>query len=186
MSELEPKPIKVPTIKVVQYIDPIQLKTDLAYSNADLSSAMMEQAAQFASYGVLAAQASMQVDKMKMLLENTEAEVARRERDRKALAGQKSTEGQISEIVTRHPRVIAAKKALNEAKQIESVGKIAVESFRHRRDMLVQQGLISREERKGELSVSLRNAKEEEMRSTQERLLARRQGRLNGEDAVTE
>lgn len=185
MSEVELKP-KAPTIKVVQYIDPIQLKKDLAYSNVDLSSAMVEQAAQFASYGVLASQSSMQVDKMKMLLENTEAEVSRRERDKKALAGEKITEPALAAIVTRHPRVVAAKKALNEAKQIESIGKIAVESFRHRRDMLVQQGLISREERKGELSIALKNAKEEEVRSTQDRLLARRQGRLQGEDAVTE
>jgi len=182
-EEVKEKPA---TIKVVQYIDPVQLKKDLSYSNADLSSAMMEQAATFANYGVLAAQAGMQVDKMKMLLENTEAEVARRERDKKALAGQKSTESQISEIVTRHPRVIEARKALNEAKQIESVAKIAVEAFRHRRDMLVQQGLINREELKGELSVALKNAKEEETRATQDRLLARRQAKARDEGVVTE
>lgn len=176
-EEVKPKPIKV---KVVEYVDAANLRRDLAYSTADLSSAMQDQAALFADYGVNAAKASMQVDKMKLLLENTEAEVARRERDRKAVAGEKITEPQLAAIVTRHPRVVAAKSALNEAKQIESVAKTAVEAFRHRRDMLVQQGLISREEMKGELSVSMRNAREEESRSQQERILDRRKNRLEG------
>lgn len=170
------------SIKVIEYVDGPQLKRDLGFSTADLSSAMQDQAALFADYGVKASQASMQVDKMKLLLDNTEAEVSRRERDAKVLKGEKVTEPQLAAIVTRHPRVVAAKQALNEAKQIESVAKTAVEAFRHRRDMLVQQGLISREEMKGELSVAVRNAREEESRGQQQRILDRRRDRNAGSE----
>lgn len=169
-------------IKVIEYVDGAELRRDLAYSTADLSSAMQDQAAMFADYGVRAAKASMQVDKMKLLLDNTEAEISRRERDAKTLKGEKVTEPQLAAIVTRHPRVVAAKRALNEAKQIESVAKTAVEAFRHRRDMLVQQGLISREEMKGELAVAVKNARDEESRGQQQRILDRRRDRQNGSE----
>lgn len=159
------------TFKVRKFVDSAQLDRDLAYSASDLTSAMMEQAALFARYGVLAAQASKQVDDVKVLVENTEAEIYRRIRDEKAAAAEKATEAQVNAEVTRHPRVIAVKKALNEAKQIEAIAKIAVESFRHRRDMLVQHGLISREEMKGELSMQARQAREEEFKHQEERFL---------------
>ena len=161
-------------ITVVEYVDAAQLRKDLSFSTADLSTAIMEQAALFANYGVEASKASLQVDKFKMLLENTEAQIARQIRDDKASKGEKLTESALSELVTRHPKTIEARTALNAAKQIEGVAKIAVEAFRHRRDMLVQQGLISREEMKGELAVAVRNAKDEELRNTQDRILARR------------
>lgn len=171
---------KTKAISVVEYIDSVQLRKDLAYSTADISSSMMEQATMFAHYGLLASQASLQTDKFKMLLENTEAAVSRIIRDEKNLAGEKITEAALSALVTRHPRVISARQAVNAAKQIESVGKIAVEAFRHRRDMLVQQGLISREEMKGELSIAMKSVKEEEYRNSQDRVLERRQNRQTG------
>lgn len=176
MSEEKPKK----SLKVSDFFDADQLRKDLAYSTADLSSSMAEQAAMFAHYGVLAAKASLQTDKFKMLADNTEAAVSRIIRDEKALKGEKVTEAQITSLVIRHPRVVDARRAVNEAKQIEAVGKIAVESFRHRRDMLVQQGLISREEMKGELSVSMKNIKEEQLEESKGRMLERRANRQAG------
>ncbi|SCW95779.1 hypothetical protein [Ancylobacter rudongensis] len=161
-----------PTVyQVRDYIDAAQMKRDLAFSTNDLTTAMMEQSALFSHYGVLAAQASHQVDVVKMLLENTEAAVYKAERDRLASSGEKFTETLLEKIVSRHSRVISMKKALNEAKRIESIGKIAVEGFRHRRDMLVQQGLISREEMKGELKIAERNVREDVQAQQREAVL---------------
>jgi hypothetical protein len=149
------------TYQVRDFIDAKQLRLDLAYSPNDLTSAMINQASMFSYYGVLAADASRQVDVVKMLLENTEAAVQQIIRDEFAATGEKTTEGLIAAKVARHPRVIGMKKALNEAKRVEAIGKTAVESFRHRRDMLVQLGLIQREELKGELTIQAKSAREE-------------------------
>lgn len=163
------------TFKVKKLIDADTLKKDLAYSASDLTSAMMDQASMFAHYGVLAADASRQVDNFKFLLEQAEAAVYRKVRDAAVANGEKVTEVLLDKQVSRNPKIIALKKALNEAKQIESVGKTAVESFRHRRDMLVQHGLISREEMKGELSIAAKRIHEEELEHTTKRFLASRQ-----------
>lgn len=182
---------------VRDFVDAAQLKRDLAYSTNDLSQAMMDQSALFSHYGVLAADASRQVDVIKLLLENTEAAVYQIERAAanqiaadqaaEALATkskapiEKVTEAMLEKKIARHPRVIAMKKALNEAKRIEATGKIAVESFRHRRDMLVQMGLISREEMKGDLRIAERSAREGALESSKDRALAAIARRNNAE-----
>lgn len=167
--------------QVVDYIDVAQLKKDLAYSENDLSSAMMQQASLFSHYGVLASKCSKQVDVIKLLLENTEAAIYQLLRSKAAQRGDKMTEVQLEKAVSREERVIAMKKALNEAKQIETVAKTALEAFRHRRDMLVQSGLISREEMKGELRISaaadIARANEERYQLSQEKMRALAQAR---------
>jgi len=164
---------KFKTIKVVDFVDPAQLKKDLAYSTADLSSAFMRQASMFAHYGIFAAQASRQVNNIKMLVENTEAHVYRLIRDEMLTAGTKPTEAAVNAAVTRHERVIAAHRALNEARQIEDITKTAVEAFRHRRDMLIQQGFIQREEMKGELKIGASREREADVEDLKAQYLAR-------------
>lgn len=159
---------------VKDFVDAKQLKQDLAFSNNDLTTAMMQQASLFSHYGVLAAQASRQVDVVKLLLENTEAAVYKVLRDKAASDGEKVTEVQLEKMVSRHDRVIAMKKSLNEAKRVEGITKTAVEAFRHRRDMLVQMGLISREEMKGELSIRAKSVAEQAREDSIERVMARR------------
>jgi len=151
MADKTPAPIN--PISVKQFVDGKQLKEDVSFSDADLSSAMMEQASMFAHYGVLAAQAARQVDQMKTRLEIAESAVYRSLRDDLTAKGEKFTEGSLGAAVALHPEIRRHKMAVNEAKQIEQSAKIAVEAFRHRRDMLIQMGLISREEMKGELVV---------------------------------
>lgn len=168
----EPK-IQVRRFKVKNWLDDEDLKGKLAYSNADLSQAMSEQASLFAHFGVLLARSSKQVDDIKILIENTEARVDREIRTAMAVLGEKVTETIIERKIARHPQVVAFKRALNEAKQIEAVAKTTLEAFRHRRDMLVQQGATSREEMKGELSMSVRKAQEEAGLSQRERVQQR-------------
>lgn len=167
MSELK-------TFKVRNVIDAQKLNEDLSYSLNNLSDAMVSQSSLFAHYGVLSARASKQVDDVKLLVENTEAAVYRKIRDDLAAKGEKITEAQLEKLVARHERVVAAKKALNEAKQIEKVANLAVESFRHRRDMLVQLGAYERQEMQGELAVRIRESREQEYENTKEAVLARR------------
>ena len=148
------------TYNVRDYIDAKQLKKDLAFSPADLSSAMIEQASLFAHYGQLAAEASHQVDVVKVLLENAEAAMSQKIRNKAVDEGEKLTEPMVTAKVAREPYVRNLKRALNKAKRVEATGKMAVESFRHRKDMLVQLGSTSREEMKGELYIRERSARD--------------------------
>ncbi|QNH71680.1 hypothetical protein V1VFAS_113 [Rhizobium phage V1VFA-S] len=173
------------TYQVRDFVDAAQLKRDLAYSPNNLTDAMMQQASMFSHYGILAADAARQVDVVKMLLENTEAAVQQIIRDELAGAGEKVTESMVAAKVARHTRTISMKKALNEAKRVESICKTAVEAFRHRRDMLVQQGLISREEMKGELTIRERNAREDALESTRA-LALDRAARRNAANSAAE
>lgn len=145
---------------VRNYIDAGKLKSDLSFSPATISDAMIQQASLFAHYGVLAAQASKQTNDIEMVLEATEAAVYRRERDNAVNRGEKPTEGNLKQLVERNKNIIALKKALNEARQVEATAKVATEAMRHRRDMLVQQGLLQREEMKGELTIRERNVRD--------------------------
>ena len=165
----EPKERK--RYEVRQFVDKEQMAADLAFSPIDLTSAMTQQASMFAHYGILLSQASRQVDNMKMLLETTESKVYRKLRDAAAEEGTKITEAQLDKSVQVEAHVIAFKRALNEAKQIESVAKIAVEAFRHRRDMLVQQGFLHAQEMKGEVSIARRNNVESEVDAAKQRFL---------------
>lgn len=173
--------VHAPGYTVRDFIDPAELKRDVAFSANDLTSAMMQQASMFSHYGMMSSNAARQVDTVKLLLENTEAAVYKMLRDQAAVNGEKVTEAQLEKLVTRHPRVIAMKKSLNEAKRVESNTKIAVEAFRHRRDMLVQMGLISREEMKGELSIRAKTTAEDARNGAIESVMARR--RANAETA---
>lgn len=161
--------------QVVNYVDGEKLKRDLAYSTNNLSDAMQQQAALFAHYGVLASKASMQVDTIKMLLETAEAAVYRHLADQVAKSGGKVVVAAIQQDVAADERIINLKRALNEARQIEKTANIAVEAFRHRRDMLVQQGLLNREEMRGEVAVTVKQAKDQEFEIAKANALAARQ-----------
>lgn len=168
-----PKPIQVRKVQVKDFLAEEDLKGKLSYSLNDLSSAMADQASLFAHFGVLAAKASRQVDNIKILIENQEAKVDREIREAMAVLGEKITEGIVERKIARHPQVVAFKRALNEAKQIEKVANTTLEAFRHRRDMLVQAGATSREEMKGELSMAAKRELADNAKSAAERVGAR-------------
>lgn len=146
-----PAPKKRPAYKVVNFIDGHQLNKDLTFSLVDLSNAQMEQASLFIHYGMLAAKASRQVNELKNVMEQAHSRIDRMLRDKAAVAGEKSTEPQLERAINAHPTIITIKRAINEARQVEDIAKYAVEAFRQRRDMLIQQGATEREERRGEV-----------------------------------
>lgn len=162
--------------KVKNYVDTSQLKIDLAFSPNSLTDAMMTQSSLFAHYGVQYAYASKQTNDLELLLEASEATVYRRERDDAISKGEKPTDANLKQIVSRTPGINQLKKALNEARQVEAIAKVAMESFKQRRDMLVQQGLLSREEMKGDISIREKSIREESYQTTRDQVLAARKG----------
>lgn len=147
-------------MQVKNFIDATQLKEDMAYSLADLTSAMASQASLFVYYGTLHAKAAKQLDDLEMLLEIAESKVYRTLRDAAIAAGEKPSVAHLEKEVQAHKKVVEFKRAVNEAKQIEAVAKTAVEAMKQRRDMLIQHGASEREDRKGELRVMERTQAE--------------------------
>lgn len=176
VAAMTPKP-EPRTFAVRNFIDEAQLKIDLSYSLTNLSDAMQQQAALTSHYSTLAAKAQRQVDDIHLILEATESAVYRQLRDAALKAEDKVTEPQLKQNVSASPRMLAIKRALNEAKQICAVAKGAVVAIRQRKDMLVQEGSTSREERKGELRLMGAAADGEAMDNIKRRLLDRVQGK---------
>jgi hypothetical protein len=143
----------LPEIKVgvKKLIDRDQLKKDIEYSLTNLSGAMQNQAGLILHYGILAADAELQTDRLKLILEAREAAVYRLKRDQAVKEGGKFTDTQLSAAVSSEKDVIRLKMLINEAKQIHGMAKAAVEAFKHRTDMLVQHGSRDRVELQGEL-----------------------------------
>lgn len=147
-------------VTVEHFVTPDQLKEDLSINPADLNEAMIKQAALFAHYAVLSSRASRQADHMKQRAEIIQSKVDKELRDAAADEGKKITEAALGKEIVRDPRVVQAQKMVNEARMIAELAKNALEAFKQRRDMLVQIGLMQREEMKGELTISMKKERE--------------------------
>lgn len=167
----EPEKPAAKPVRVLNFVDPTKVKGDLTYSIANLSGAMVDQAALFAHYGELAAKAARQVDDLELMLDVAKAKVSRVVRDEAAKAGLKPSVAQVEADVMVHGKVIEYRQAINAAKQIEASAKTLVEAFKQRKDMLIQLGAGEREEKKGELRINAKRIVEEDMQERQSRLL---------------
>lgn len=133
------------------FINPEQLKADLAYSEATIGEATMQQASLFSHYAALAARAAYQHDTSKNALELVEAMIDKELRDAANATGQKITEASITKAIVLDVRYQEAQKRVTTAKLIMSLCEQARESFRQRMFMLIQAGKDQMIERQGEL-----------------------------------
>lgn len=152
LSKAESKAAPVASVgKLKVFLDPTQLKKDLAYSEATVGEATMQQAALFASYAAMAAKADHQADSAKNALEIVEAEVDRDLRNEAAASGTKITEASISKAIVLDDRYQTAQKRHTDAKLIASLCAQAREAFKQRMFMLIQSGKDQVIERQGEI-----------------------------------
>jgi hypothetical protein len=142
-------PITTSSLKMP--FDAETLGTDLDISQNDLDGAFRGQAGLFAHYGQKHVEMMRQEARAKMMLEVTEAKLDKQLRDEAAAASAKITEKQIEQGIARSPDYIKAVYAHNEAKAAMALASVAVESFKQRRDMLIQIGASERQELKGDL-----------------------------------
>ncbi|UIS24623.1 hypothetical protein S21ZY_061 [Pseudomonas phage ZY21] len=149
------KPVSVtPTKKaggLNTFIDADQLQRDLHFTELTINDGMTRQAALFAHYARLSADATYQSDRAKQQVELLEATLNQRFRDSMVAAGTKFTEKAIDAMVIQDSSYQAAQERAHEAKAIASMVASAADSFRHRKDMLIQVGADLRLEKQGEL-----------------------------------
>lgn len=144
-----------PTVRAIavvkEFVDIAKFRGDVAINPLTIDDSFVTQASMFAHYGILAAAAAKQVDKLKLKVKTVEAELNNRYRKQFLADGVKSTEGMIANAVATDARYIKAQRDYIDAEEQLEIAKIATEGFRQRRDMLIQLGADAREERKGEL-----------------------------------
>ena len=133
------------------FIDPDALQRDLHFTETSISTAMIRQAALFAHYSTLSAQAKFQYDRCKQSVELYQANLDQQLRDDLTTAGTKFTEKVIEAMVLKDSGYQAAITRMHEAKAIASMVDTAADSFRHKKDMLIQVGADLRQQKQGEL-----------------------------------
>lgn len=145
------RPTKTKAGALRTFIDANQLQEDLAFTTTNISMAMTRQAALFAHYSRLAADAVYQSDRSKQQVELLEATLNQRFRDSLIASGTKFTEKSIDSMVIQDSSYQEAQERAHEARAIAKMVDTAADSFRHRKDMLIQVGADLRMEKQGEL-----------------------------------
>lgn len=144
-------------------IDPEQWAKDVAFKESNLSEAFQNQASLFGYYAMIAAKAARKAADLKNKLTLVEASVYNEMKEEIESENKKPVDAQITKLMKLDPRIIKAQSNLNDADERESIAKGLLESFRHRRDMLIQAGADTREEMKGEMRMKEITASRESM-----------------------
>ncbi len=161
-------------IKVDQIIDSAQARKDSSFSMADISTAFQDQMGFRVHYGELKAKAERQVNDLKLKLEAAESAVYRTVRDDLTKQGIKITEALLDREVAAHKTILAIKLAINEAKQIETVGKAIYDAFDDRQKMLMSAGAKDRVEMEGEIRMNVASGQAAAVKSGAQDMLTRR------------
>lgn len=121
-----------------EFVDPAQLKTDIAINLATLSVDMQRHASFYVHYAEQSVKARRAVDRYKLAFEILEAQLD--EKWRTALKGEsgKVTEAQVRSAVIVDPSYRTMSSRLIEAQTEWRMTEVAVSAFDSRKDMLLQ------------------------------------------------
>lgn len=136
---------------LIQYIDPDQLKKDIAFALTDLDNAMTQHSALYVHYGTLAVRARAQADRWKSTFEILESRLDSQYRTTLKEENPKTTEPQIRAAVVADPKWRAAASRVAEAEAQFRLAQHAERAFEHRKDMLLQISRGQLKEREGQL-----------------------------------
>lgn len=152
-APIKPKATVRPTFSasgaLKTFIDPDKLQDDLNFTTTNISLAMTRQAALLAHYGRLSADATYQSDRCKQQVELVYANLDQQLRDDLTTAGTKFTEKTLESMIIKDGSYQEAQTRAHEARAIAKMVETTVESFKHRKDMLIQVGADLRQEKAG-------------------------------------
>lgn len=148
-----PKKAEAEKPKAVQGIsfDADRLAKDVAIDQNDLSGEFAKHASLYAYYASLARRAEYEADKLGHQEDLVYAKLDTDIRKKAAAENEKLTEAAIKNRIlldSRHQAIVQRKL---DAELVANLAKEAAESFKQRRDMLIQMGSDAREEMRGEL-----------------------------------
>lgn len=152
-APIKPKSTVRPTFSAVgplkTFIDADKLQDDLNFTTTNISLAMTRQAALFAHYSRFAAEATYQSDRCKQQVDLLYANLDQQFRDSMTTAGTKFTEKTLESLIIKDTSYQEAQTRAHEARAIAKMVETTAESFKHRKDMLIQVGADLRQEKSG-------------------------------------
>lgn len=159
VEEPKPKPTPAPVaasaapeIALKSFIDVDQVKADISINTSDLDSAMIEHAGLELHYAMQTAHARRQYERLKTANEILEAKLDAETRE-KWVGEKKPTEAAIKAAVLADKRYSTAQAKLIDAQHIWKLCEATENSFRSRKDLLLEVARDRRKEKEGQLRV---------------------------------
>ncbi len=152
-SELPPPPQATPLASQA-FVEPDQLKKDIAIDDNDLDTAVRHQAGLYLEYARLASRARHQYDNAKTTLDFLESKLSGLHRDAILAEGKKATEAAVEAAVKTDARWYQASKMVNNARLHFDLAMDARNAFDQRKDMLVQRAVDKRKDKEGDLYIN--------------------------------
>lgn len=147
----EAKPVPKKAASEGTTINPTEIKRDLAFNENTISDAFTGQAGLFFHYAHIAHKLAFDYESKKSQLDILESRIDDEMRKEAASNNSKVTEAQLGKQLKLDPRYEKKVNEVNEARAKAALAKDVLESFKQRRDMLIQMGADLREEFKGQL-----------------------------------
>lgn len=152
MSETTPA-VASTDAAMTEYVNPDQMKMDIAIDVTSLSADMQRHASLYVDYATKAVRARRQYERFKAVQEVMEAQLDGEYRTSLKEANPKTTEGQIRAAVVTDPRWRATSARVIDAQQLYRLADVAVSGFDQRKDMLLQIARDAAREGAGQLRV---------------------------------
>lgn len=141
------------TSTLKRFIDPEQLKADVAINPTDLDTAMIQHASLYVHYATNTVAARRQFDRIKNALEILEAQLDAEYRESLAAEGKKVTETMITNSIKSDKRYVSAITKQIEAQSIWRLCEVSENAFIQRKDLILEIARDRRKEREGQLRV---------------------------------
>jgi hypothetical protein len=145
--------------------NPRQLQKDLAFSENNLDDAFMSQPGFFAHYSGVSHRAARRHDQLSQQEKLVYAKIDNEVRQKAFEDGEKVTEPVVKNRILLDSRHRKITERMLDAKAVAGMTKDACESFKQRRDMLIQVGANVREEFKGDLRMRERQQSQDDVKN---------------------
>ena len=145
-----------------------QMLNDVKFEPENLDKAYIDQASLFCYYAEQSRLASKKMDNFKLRIDTVEAELDKEARDEAATSGTKTTEKAIEQGISRNEKYVKCVMAYNDAKATHQLLRDILESFKQRKDMLIQIGMNRREELKSS-GLRLNESTQDDLKSRREK-----------------
>jgi hypothetical protein len=157
---------------MTEFVNPDQLKKDIAIDITNLTGDMQEHASRYVEYAMKAVRARRQYERYKLVLEVKEAQLDSRYRTVLKEENPKTTEGQIRAAVVTDAEYRAASARVIDSQQQFRLAEISERAFDQRKDMLLQIARDAAREGAGQLRVVANATNKERLAEVMERSAA--------------
>lgn len=135
-------------LKVDEFVDVTKIAADVAIDEANLNEEFVRQSGLIFHYIAQHARAEAQLASLKLRKDAVDAQIATNVRSRALADSEKLTVDMVKDRVRVHPTSLRYAQAIIKAEEVVGVIRAACDGMRHKKDMLVTKGHMTRDEMK--------------------------------------